>query len=309
MGFASGWRLSLLAVALWTMCLTGALGEDAAAPAVDGFNSKFSAEGGLLNNDGAGLFRGSFTLPLGHSFGLQADGALGVIDDKVLGGGGLHLFSRDPSSHLLGLYGSFHTWDSTDIFRVAAEVALYEGPFTLEGIAGFESVNVPRLKGGLPVLTRNTEDFFTDARAAFYPDENLKLSAGLIYANKDALGQAELEWMPRWNGAPVSLTVNSVFGRKDATRITAGVRVYLGVDQMKSLIRRHREDDPVPYTPIPPKLNTGTAGQSGQQCVQPGGSCTLGADVSDCCAGSTCIKVGEADISGQGTCVGDVDLD
>ncbi len=83
------WRisnyLSLLAVAAVAAPLASAVGADdhTDGPAVSGFNTKFSAEGGEYDDEGAGLAQGSLTTPLGHAFGFQLDGALGTIDGET----------------------------------------------------------------------------------------------------------------------------------------------------------------------------------------------------------------------------------
>jgi hypothetical protein len=75
------------------------------APAVAEFNGKFSAEGGVIDDDGAGIALASITVPLAHSFGLQLDGAGGYRQMGDFFGGGAHLFYRDPAKLLLGGYG------------------------------------------------------------------------------------------------------------------------------------------------------------------------------------------------------------
>jgi hypothetical protein len=230
--------------------------EYGSGPAVSGFNTKLSVEGGAYDGDGSGLLQGSLTTPLGHAFGLQFDGALGTVGSDVLGGGGVHLFTREPSSYLLGFYGSFHTWDSINISRFAAEGELYRGRFTLSGIAGLESVDVPSTKGGLTVLNTDSDHFFTELDLSYYPRDNVRLSVGYHYENEKSFGAAAIEYMPQWNGAPMSLFATGNFGESGDTQITAGIRLYLGADRNKTLIRRQREDDPGSYLPVFPSLVT-----------------------------------------------------
>jgi hypothetical protein len=71
----------------------GADAQDAARqqPAVSGLNGKLSLEGGAIGNDGAGssalgIAEGSISAPLGHSFGLQVDGAGASAYNTFLGG-------------------------------------------------------------------------------------------------------------------------------------------------------------------------------------------------------------------------------
>ncbi len=89
-------------------------------PAVDGLNAKLGGFGGwidnarnnpfavpgfaLQGNRSQALFGGlaSVSVPLGERFGLQLDGLATSARGAFAGGGGAHLFTRDPSVGLLG---------------------------------------------------------------------------------------------------------------------------------------------------------------------------------------------------------------
>jgi hypothetical protein len=236
-------------------------------PAVSGPNGKLSVEGGSFDDESAGVALGSFALPLGHSFGLQADGAVGTIDQETLGGGGLHLFTRDPASYLFGAYGSYHTWDSIDIWRVAAEAELYLGRFTIDGLAGYESVDVPAFSNGLEVLTTDDKHFFAQSDVAYYITDDLKVYGGYRYLNEASFGAAGAEYLIRGHDVPLSLFARGDFGNEDYTSVTGGLKVYLSEDPQKSLIDRHRRDDPDSYVPVFPKLVTKTAGANSNLCT------------------------------------------
>ncbi len=83
--------------------------SDLPLPAVSGVNGKFAVFGGGLDsggNDGEMIGgQGSLSVPISQRFGFQGD-AFGFVaaDDYVAGGAG-HLFWRDPSIGLLGVYG------------------------------------------------------------------------------------------------------------------------------------------------------------------------------------------------------------
>ena len=220
-----------------------------------------SVEGGSFDDESAGVALGSFAMPLGHSFGLQADGAFGTIDDDILGGGGLHLFTRDPSSYLLGAYGSFHTWDSIDIWRIAGEAELYLGRFTLDGLAGYESIDGPTDFND-PTLTIDDDHFFAQTDLAYYITDDFKVYGGYRYLNETSFGAAGAEYLVRGYEVPVSLFARSDFGVDEYTSITGGLKVYLSGDPQKSLIDRHRRDDPEIYVPVFPKKVAG-----GLQCT------------------------------------------
>jgi len=225
-------------------------------PAVSGINGKISAEGGAFDDSGAGIALGTLGVPLGHYLGLQADGAIGTIDGETMGGGGLHLFTRDPSRYLLGVYGSYHTWDSIDIWRLAGEAELYLGRFTLSALAGYENVDVPSLSDGLDVLTPDDKHFFGQFDASYYITDDLKVSAGYRYLNESSFGAASAEYLIRGFEVPVSLFARGYYGDGDYNSITGGLKVYFSDDPNKSLIDRNRRDDPENYLPVFPKLAT-----------------------------------------------------
>ena len=204
----------------------------------------------------------------------QADGAVGSFDDELLGGGALHLFARDPSRYLLGLYGSYHTWDQMNVWRAALEGELYIGQVTLEGIAGYESFDAPNFIDGSPVLTLDDDHLFGQADAAYYITDDFKVYAGYRYINETSFGAAGTEYLIRGMEVPLALFARGDFGDENFNSITGGLRVYLSDDPQKSLIDRHRRDDPKVYAPTFPTLaaqrsNRGSAvhGQRIQQSL------------------------------------------
>jgi hypothetical protein len=97
----------------------------------------------------------------------------------------------------------------------------------------------------------------------------------------------EAEYLIRGHDVPLSLFARGDFGNEDYTSITGGLKVYLSGDPQKSLIDRHRRDDPENYVPafptrlatkaqcslktsgFPPYVITGPADG---QCICPSGS-------------------------------------
>jgi hypothetical protein len=228
---------------------------DGSGPAVSDPNGKFSVEGGQYDGEQSVLSLGSYTLPLGHSFGLQADGALGRIDQDLMGGGGLHLFTRDPSSHLLGAYGSYHTWNGVDIWRAAAELQLYLDRFSLDGLGGYESITVPSTGVGLTAIDPHDDHVFGQVDLAYYPIDDLRLYVGYRYVTETSLGGAGIEYLMRAFDSPISMFAKADFGDKEFNRITGGLKFYLGPNPQKSLIERHRTEDPENYTPKFPAVS------------------------------------------------------
>jgi hypothetical protein len=210
-------------------------------PAVSGLNGKIDlAIGGAnpgydlfgFSNDFDAAFRaqGAFSVPLGHSFGLQADGAFASIQGSTFAHAAGHLFGRNPASGLIGAYASYSVWDTVNRGRVAFEGEAYLGNIALETITGVEFGDVPN-------------SFFTITDAAVYPSDDLRLSIGFRHNGAGSALAAGLEYQfASGPSAAWSAFVDGEIGTNDYQRIFGGIRLYLGAD--KSLIRRHREDDP-----------------------------------------------------------------
>lgn len=210
----------------------------ASLPAVSQVNGKLSAFGG--SQDG-GLYgvEGSLSVPLGVPYGLQVDGMVGTGKGAAFYGVGGHLFWRDPAKGLIGLYGSYVTWDANggplgslggaDVGKVGVEGEAYLGRFSLEGLAAYQF---------------GTYDGFNGkAVLAYYPLDNLRLDAGVRYfEGPGTIGMLDVEWQPH-AGSGLSLYASGEFGENSYTQVLGGVRYYFAQDG-KSLIQRHREDDP-----------------------------------------------------------------
>ncbi|MCB1479903.1 MAG: hypothetical protein KDJ62_13745 [Rhodobiaceae bacterium] len=209
-------------------------------PAVSRTNFKLGLSGGFVdldNEDSGGRVQleGSYTTPLSHATGLQIDASIGALDDEATGSAAAHLFTRDPASYLVGAWGGWAAVGSNDIFRVGPEVALYMGQFTIEGTAGYEDSDT------------NGDDAYVFANFAYYPTDDVKLYAGYRRSLGRDAGALGFEWQVGdvfGVQTPVSVFAEGQVGDDDHATIWAGLRMYFG-DQDKSLIRRHREDDPV----------------------------------------------------------------
>lgn len=229
-----------LAFALMTSA--SAMAADIVAPdlcAVSGFNGKLSAEGGVWdfdNYDSDGQFQGvgSISLPLGCALGFQADVGAATFGDADAFGVGGHLFTRDPSSYLLGVHGTYESWDfdggnDLNVYHIGAEGELYLGNISLEAWAGVVDTDETKAKG------------FAKLTAAYYATDDLRLSVGLRQDGGFSAGVLGAEW--QLGSAPLSLTTEAQLGEDDFMSLTAGVKFYFGGPQ-KSLIDRHRQDDP-----------------------------------------------------------------
>ncbi len=226
---------SALAIALINQVPTTAQAADVVNEplcAISGFNGKAEAIGGYSENDhegGDALISGlgSLSSPLGCDFGVQFDA--GVIDelDQTTYGGAVHLFTRDPESYLLGVTGGYFNSGGTDIWAVGPEAELYFGQFSLEAWGGYLDLD-------------SDSDGFAFVDAAFYPTDDLRLSVGgTIIGDQEFLrGRIEYQF-----ANPMSFSLGTKIGEDDYFAVTGGLSFYFGGEQ-KSLIRRHREDDP-----------------------------------------------------------------
>jgi hypothetical protein len=209
-------------------------------PAVSGINGKIQASAGWQAIDGFSddfLFRGgaSLSIPVGNRFGLQADFAAADSFDDTAVGGTLHAFTRDPNAYLFGAIGGFASVGSADIWYAGPEVELYADSISLEATGGWMNVNVAGI---------SSDKMFGIADVALYATENLRLNLGVSSIADFESGHAGLEWNLADMGAPVSFNLDGRIGENNYRAITAGFTFYFGGDNNKSLIRRHREDDP-----------------------------------------------------------------
>lgn len=227
-------RVAASAGALMLLMSAPALAQDA-KPAVSDYNWKFDAAGGFFADESVYYFEGSVTTPLTFSTGLQIDGIGGLMDGDGFGGVAAHLFWRDPDFAMAGLYGSYFNNNygvGYDVVNAAVEGEFYLGMFSVEGLAGAQ------------FLDGDDADFLGGLTLAAYPIDDLRVYGGYRYWFGESEGVAGLEWQfpgQSDNSINFGLFADGRF-QEDDNSMMGGVRVYLG--SQKTLIRRHREDDP-----------------------------------------------------------------
>ncbi len=212
-------------------------------PAVSGLNGKIALSGGTFDDDEIGTLTGAVTVPLGMRFGLQGDGMVGVRDGEFVGGGAAHLFWRDPTVGLLGLYGSYTRREDFDgsVSRVGVEAEYYWNNWTAKTLVGAEFIDAGSQ------FAEPDDDFFAFTDIAYYLNEDFEISVGHRYtADRNALALGvEYQLDQDVFSSGVSLFAEGRIGEDDYQAVWGGVRVYFGDE--KSLMRRHREDDPDGY--------------------------------------------------------------
>lgn len=245
-------------------------------PAVDGLNGKLDIFGGAgqsnalsINSiealspyatnssgkwNGIGGAVGTVTVPLGHNFGAQIDLGSGAFGNRANGSGAGHLFWRDPDYGLVGVYGSgiYSTrGGGRTQWNAAAELERYIGPITGKALLGaqgfaYNSSYNSSAYPGLPWNPNQPDRFFDKVSLSYYPIDDLALTIGHIYTRNTNGIHGEVEYiLPQFRGGEIApaVYVQGNYGWNNSSNIMAGLRIYFG-NHDKSLIRRHREDDP-----------------------------------------------------------------
>lgn len=153
--------------------------------------------------------------------------------NRYFGGGDAQLFWRDPQLGLLGAFASVGGGRGITLSWYGGKAEYYAGPVTLKADAGYQVVyNYSAANGAFGI--GNLTYYLT-------PDFALTLGGGSVV--KSSFVEMTLEYQPVLNGhRNMSFFVESNVGNNAAYSSKAGVRFYFGPE--KTLIRRHREDDP-----------------------------------------------------------------
>jgi hypothetical protein len=210
-------------------------------PAVSAVNLKVESAGGWTDPNDSGYTAGAITVPLGERFGFQADSLVGIKDTDLFVGAAGHLFWRDPQVGLLGLYGSAAYSDGLGSFgmsgtgntvtKVGVSGEWYLGPWTISGLTGWEDGNL-------------VNKFFDKVDLSYYVTDNFRIGVGQRYDLGVNAAAFSTEYMfSSSGGLAASVFAEGRYGEGNYRAGLVGLKLYLG-PQGKSLIRRHREDDP-----------------------------------------------------------------
>ena len=203
-------------------------------PAVSPTNVKVTAAGTSTEGEGGWFFGGALTAPIGERWGFQGEAAATGNDlDTVYGVGG-HVFTRDPSSYLLGIFAAYAAEDALDLdaTRIGAEAELYLNQLSILAKAGYQFSNAAALEGA-----------FGDIELRWYISDDFALSAGGAFADESRTGRVGAEWRPGFSALPgLAFRVDGSFGDNDVETYLGGLTYYFGADA--SLKDRHRKQDP-----------------------------------------------------------------
>jgi hypothetical protein len=212
---------------------------DTDLPAVSGINGKWELDPGILTSSAGVRAAGSVSIPLGKSFGLQLDGQGLLNGNGLTYGGAVHAFTRNPSSYLAGITAGFVRAPGATLGAVGFEGELYLNEFSIEGwagVAGLDYVN--------PALLDKT-GVFAIGDVAYYATPDWRMSLGGSYVLGDTALHLGTEYQFQGLGAPLSITGDARLHTNGSYTLTVGLKGYFGGDDpQKTLINRHRQDDP-----------------------------------------------------------------
>jgi hypothetical protein len=213
-----------------------AICAQAQQPAVSAPNGKLEFDAGALNlpSSFAGRVAGTLTLPVGDTFGIQADFSAASVSGFT-GSTALHFFTRDPQRYLVGgTLGAVWT-PGTAIIAAGPEAELYMDMWTLEAWGGVALVQ--------PKSGANHAGVFGMADIAYYPASNFRVSAGVSLLDGYSALHLGTEYLFTEGTIPLAFTGEARLGQDGSILATIGLRAYFGAPH-KSLIDRHRQDDP-----------------------------------------------------------------
>ncbi len=199
-------------------------------PAVDGMNFQLSGVTGAIGGYANSMFIATMAtpIPVFEQFGIQADLAIGNYDsDYVSSAAALHIFWRDPSIGLFGIYGDWSYINPEHAGRVAFEGALYNGRWSLDVMAGVQF--------GQHVYT----DFIDEIDLAYYFTDNLRGSIGQRLTSRGNVGNLSFEWMPE-NVPGWSVFGQAEAGEDDYHAAWIGLKYAFGTGSSNTLIERDR---------------------------------------------------------------------
>lgn len=145
------------------------------------------------------------------------------------------MFTRDPARYLIGGTLGAVWKPGASVVALGPEGELYMDRWTLEAWAGAARVH--------PDSGPDRTGIFAMGDIAYYPHDNLRLSAGLSVLDGFAALHLGGEYLFNSDSMPMALTGDARLGQDGSILATVGLRFYFG-GQNKTLIERHRQDDP-----------------------------------------------------------------
>jgi hypothetical protein len=210
-----------------------------AGDAVSEPNGKAGVFVGDMNGDTGKNVEGSFSFPLGSSFGAQVDGFYSDVSDGDFFGMGAHLFWRNSEKGLLGITaGAIREDGFLDSWAGGVEAESYLGPLTLGAQGGV--ANIDYQIESVPFFETDETGYYASAEVGYYPLDDILLSVSYTHALDNGMVRGQIEYQTPLDG--MSLFADLAQGNNDYDHALFGIRYYFG--KQKALKLRHRQDDP-----------------------------------------------------------------
>lgn len=200
-------------------------------PAVDGVNFQLGVVSGKIGGYANHMLLASMSAPMPFlsNFGLQLDLGLGDYrSGYTSAASGLHIFYRDPSTGMLGVYGDWAYVDNEHGGRVGVEGSLYNGRWTVDAVVG--------VRFGQHYLT----EVFDEVDLSYYFTDNFRGSVGHRGTSRGHVANIGFEFMPQ-NVAGWSIYGEAEAGEDSYYGAWMGVKYAFGTSGATSLIERDRE--------------------------------------------------------------------
>ena len=207
---------------------------------MSGPNGKIAGIYGAINQSYVRGIEGSYSIPVGQSYGAQLDGSyIRGFETDIYGAGG-HFFRRNPAKGLFGLaVGAQHSTDFTDILA-GFEGELYLRSLTLGAFVGYNNADTHVVPSFIPNLVNQRDFVAVRLFATAYLTENLAFTAEYQNRFEKSFYIARLEYLTPIKN--VALFVDGGLGENNYRHLMGGVRFYFGGSS--TLKERHRKDDP-----------------------------------------------------------------
>ena len=208
-------------------------------PAVDGINFKASALTGVIGGYANHMFILSAAVPIPYfdQFGAQLDLGIGNYrSDYTSAAAGLHIFWRNPSIGLFGIYGDWGYVNPEHAGRTGFEGSLYLDRWTIDAFIGKQY--------GQHVFTK----FVDEVDLSYYFTDNFKGSIGHRLTSRGHVANLGFEYMPAsYNGWSVYGEAEG--GQDDYYGAWIGLRYSFGTGAANTLLERDRTADPIVRIP------------------------------------------------------------
>jgi hypothetical protein len=131
--------LSGVAASALTLAMVTDSHAETAMPAVAAPNGKIDFSGGSMGQNPTAAVGGSYSLPVGHSYGIQLDGGFSKGSEDQSGGLAGHFFYRDPADYLAGVSSMWIRVNGRDVWRNGVEAEFYRGDMTFSASGGAQN--------------------------------------------------------------------------------------------------------------------------------------------------------------------------